>query len=141
MLRSPVKLAPDTNGTIRVSFPDFPEVNTCGDDEEDALARAVDALETGIMMYIEDRQPIPSPSAVRRKKWAIRLPALSESKVEIYNAMREAGMRKSDLARKLDVHMPQIDRLLDLNHASRLDQIEAALRALGKQLVIEVRAA
>lgn len=50
-------------------------------------------------------------------------------------------MRKSDLARMLDVHMPQIDRLLDLNHAARLDQIEAALRALGKQLVIEVRAA
>lgn len=140
MMQYPVKLEPDTNGTVRVSFPDFPEVNTFGDDEEDALARAVDALETGIMMYIEDRQPIPSPSAIR-KKWAVRLPALSESKIEIYNAMREAGMRKADLARKLNVHMPQIDRLLDLNHASRLDQIEAALRALGKQLVIEIRAA
>jgi antitoxin HicB len=93
------------------------------------------------MMYIEDRQPIPPPSAIRRKKWTVRLPALSESKIEIYNAMREAGMRKADLARKLNVHMPQIDRLLDLNHASRLDQIEAALRALGKQLVIEIRAA
>jgi antitoxin HicB len=55
--------------------------------------------------------------------------------------MRESGIKKADLARKLNVHMPQIDRLLDLNHASRLDQIEAALRALGKELVIEVRAA
>jgi antitoxin HicB len=101
----------------------------------------VDALETGIMMYIEDRQPIPPPSAIRGRERAVRLPALSESKVGIYNAMREARVRKADLARKLNVHMPQIDRLLDLNHASRLDQIEAALRALGKELVIEVRAA
>src|ERR1700691_4217864 len=28
-----------------------------------------DALETGIMMHIEDRQPIPPPSVIRRKKW------------------------------------------------------------------------
>jgi antitoxin HicB len=44
MLQYPVKLEPDTNGTMRVSFPDFPEVNTFGDDEDDAMARAVDAL-------------------------------------------------------------------------------------------------
>jgi antitoxin HicB len=31
-----------------------------------------------------------------------------------------------------------IDRLFDLNHASRLDQIDAALRALGKRLVVGV---
>jgi hypothetical protein len=34
--------------------------------------------------------------------------------------------------------MPQVDRLLDLRHASRLDQLEAAFRALGKQLFIQV---
>jgi antitoxin HicB len=37
--------------------------------------------------------------------------------------------------------MPQIDRLVDLRHASRLDQLEAAFRALGKQLCVEVREA
>jgi antitoxin HicB len=35
-------------------------------------------------------------------------------------------------------HGPQIDRLLDLNHASRLDQIEAALAALGKRLTLDL---
>jgi antitoxin HicB len=35
--------------------------------------------------------------------------------------------------------MPQVDRLLDLRHASRMDQIEAAARALGR--VVEVRVA
>jgi antitoxin HicB len=53
--------------------------------------------------------------------------------------MREAGLRKADLARRLGWHVPQVDRLLDLRHASRIDQIEAALAALGKRLVIAVR--
>ena len=42
------------------------------------------------------------------------------------------------LARRLGWHMPQIDRLFDLRHASRLDQIEAAARALGRQLDVRV---
>lgn len=35
MMQYPVKLELDTNGTVRVNFPDFSEVNTFGDDEED----------------------------------------------------------------------------------------------------------
>jgi antitoxin HicB len=35
--------------------------------------------------------------------------------------------------------MRQVDRLLDLRHASRLDQIEAAFAALHKRVVIEIR--
>jgi antitoxin HicB len=34
--------------------------------------------------------------------------------------------------------MPQVDRLFDLRHASRLDQIEAAARALGRQLEVRI---
>lgn len=48
-------------------------------------------------------------------------------------------MRKAELTRRLGWHMPQVDRLLDLRHASRLDQIEAAAHALGR--VVEVRVA
>jgi antitoxin HicB len=53
--------------------------------------------------------------------------------------MRGAKVGKAELARRLNYHLPQVDRLLDLTHASRLDQIEAAFRALGKQLLIEIR--
>ncbi len=51
----------------------------------------------------------------------------------------QAGVTKAELARRLGWHGPQVDRLLDLNHASRLDQIEAALAALGKRLQVTVR--
>jgi antitoxin HicB len=52
--------------------------------------------------------------------------------------MREAGVGKADLARRLNWHMPQVNRVLDLRHASRIDQLEAALAALGKKLVLEI---
>jgi antitoxin HicB len=37
--------------------------------------------------------------------------------------------------------LPQIDRLLDLDHDSRLDQIEKAARAMGRELHIEMKPA
>lgn len=52
--------------------------------------------------------------------------------------MREAGVRKADLVRRLGWQGPQVDRLLNLGHASRLDQIEQALAALGKRLTVDI---
>jgi hypothetical protein len=42
--------------------------------------------------------------------------------------MTEQGIKKAELARRLGWHIPQVDRLFDLRHASRLDQIETAPR-------------
>jgi antitoxin HicB len=137
MLAYPVNLERDTNGTLLVTFPEFAEAVTFGEDESDALLRAVDALETVLAARIDDREDIPLPSPARGRPCAV-LPALTAAKVLLYRAMREAGVRKADLARRLGWHGPQIDRLLDLNHASRLDQIEAALAALGKRLLVDL---
>ena len=60
-------------------------------------------------------------------------------KVALYRTMLQRRMRKADLARLPGAKPMQVDRLLDLSHASRLAQIEAALRALGKEIAIEVR--
>jgi antitoxin HicB len=139
MLQYPAILKHDTNNTILVTFPDVPEAVTFGTDEGDALNQAANALETAFMAYIEDRRSIPRPSPIRRRKWAVTLPVLSEAKIALYQAMLAGRIRKTELARRLGVHMPQIDRLLDLSHSSRIEQIEAALRATGKLLTIEVR--
>ena len=139
MIEYPVVLEKDTNDTILVDFPDVPEAHTFGDDEDEALERAVGALEAALSAYIDLRREIPKPSACRRGQRAVALPALSESKVRLYQAMRTKGVGKAELARRLNCHLPQVDRLLDLDHGSRLDQLEAAFRALGKQLTIDVR--
>jgi antitoxin HicB len=137
MLRYPVKLERDTNGTILVGFPDVPEAHTFGEDREEALARAVDALETAFMGYMEDRRAIPEPSSIKRGP-CVTLPALTEAKLALYVSMRAGRISKSELARRLNCHLPQADRLLNLRHGSRLDQLEAAFRALGKELSVQI---
>ena len=141
MLRYPVRLKADDNGTLMVTAPDFPEVITFGEDEADALIRAADAIATAIQGRITDRKDIPRPSTPKRGQSLAVLSALTWAKLELYRAMLATGTRKSDLARRLRVHPPQVDRLLDLDHDSRLDQIENAARALGRELHIEMRPA
>ena len=123
---------------VLASFPDVPGVHTYGEDEAEALARAVDALETMLMGMIEDREEVPVPREPRRREKCVTLPALTSAKIELYRAMRQAGIGKASLSRRLNWHLPQIDRLLDLRHASKLDQIETALAALEKRLEINV---
>lgn len=132
----PVELTRDGD-TWLVTFPDVPEAITFGEDKDEALLQAKDALETALSMYVDNRRDLPRPSPAQGRP-TVRPDALECAKLGIYAAMREQGLRKADLARKLHWHMPQVDRLLDLRHASRLSQIEQAAAALGKRVEIRV---
>ena len=130
----PVELKRDTNGTTLVSFPDFPEAHTFGEDRQDALLRAIDALETAIQGRMSDREPIPEAS--RGYKYGVQLPSQAVIKILLYTRMLDKGVSKAKLARNLHCHRPQIDRLLDLKHPSRPDRIDAAMQELGARLEI-----
>ena len=124
---------------ITVTFPDIPEAITCGFSEREAMEYAVDAIITVFTEYIKRRQAIPRASKARGKSMRlVVLPALEEAKIRLYEAMRETGVRKAHLARRMGWQKSQVDRLLDLRHRSRLDQIEAALAKLHKRLVVNV---
>lgn len=137
-LNYPAKLERDTNGTILVTFPDVPEATTFGDDREEALIRAVDALETALEFYVDEGADLPKASRPKRGQSIVRPSAQTCIKLGIYQAMRDQNVRKSELARRLGWHMPQVDRLLDLHHASRLEQVESALSALGRRLEVDI---
>jgi len=136
MFDYPVTLTPD-EGTVLVTFHDVPEAITFGADEDEALLQAVDALESALSFYVGDRKPLPVPSAAEGRP-TVRPSALECAKLGVYQAMTEQGIRKAELARRLGWHMPQVDRLFDLNHASRFDQIEAAARVLGRHIEVRV---
>ena len=137
MFDYPVILMPDV-GTVLVTFPDVPEAITFGMDEDEALLQAVDALETGLSFYVDARLPLPVPSPAEGRP-TVRPSALECAKLGVYQAMIEQGLRKTDLARRLGWHLPQVDRLFDLSHASRFDQIEVAARALGRHIEVHVK--
>lgn len=137
-MKYPVELTPDDNDTILVTFPDIPEAVTFGEDEAEALANAVDALETVFSAYITDRRDIPNPIHLEGRK-TVSLSLLGSLKVAVYRAMRERGWRKADLARAMGLNPRQIDRLLDLRHASTVAQLDQALAVCGKRAEVETR--
>ena len=138
MVSYPITLHKDDD-TVLVLFPDFPEAQTFGDDREEARLRAPDALATIIDAYIRARKPLPEPSRTTGEQAC--LSALMSAKVELYKAMHAEGVTKSELGRRLDWHLPQVDRLLHLRHESRLDQLESAFQKLDRCLIVTVREA
>jgi antitoxin HicB len=137
MIVYPAKFKRDKDG-ISVTFPGVPEAITCGHSEAQAVEYAVDALETIFSAYMKQRRDIPQPRPCVKGMRPIALPTLTEAKIRLYEAMRQAGVRKADLARRMGWQKSQVDRLLDLRHRSRLDQIEGALAKLHKRLAMHV---
>ena len=130
MLAYPITLE-DDDERLLVTSPDFTELTTFGDDREEAIAHAVHALEEAIAARIHDRKDIPTPS--QGKTYAV-LPTLISVKVMLYQGMRDQGVGKAELARRLGWYLPQVDRVLDVQHRSGLDMMDAALGAIGRRL-------
>lgn len=136
-----VKLTPIERGEIMVTCPDLPELTTVGDNEVDALREALDGIESTLLLYMQERRDIPEPSAPKRGQRVVQLPPLSVAKVGLYRAMRAKGLSKAELARRLGVPRPSVDRLLDLRHLSKLEQVQGALEAIGYRIELQVLAA
>jgi antitoxin HicB len=134
----PAALTPDPDSGFTVTFRNVPEAISEGDTREEALLRAEDALESALAMYIVAQEPLPTSSEPKADEEMVPLSALGMAKIALYDAMREQGVGRAELARRLRWHLPQVSRLLDLRHASRMEHVEAALAALGLRLIINV---
>jgi antitoxin HicB len=133
----PTTLSPDPDGGFTVTFRDVPEAITEGDTREEALLRGEDALESALAMYIAAKEPLPASSEAEAGEVMVPLSALGMAKTALYDAMREQGVGRAELARRLRWR-PQVNRVLDLRHASRMEHVEAALAALGLRLIVDV---
>ena len=137
----PVSLKRESGGAMLASFPDVPEALTQGESVNETLTEAQDALLAALGGYINERRAIPSPSKAKRGQRLVLLPPLPAAKLALYQAMREAGLTNVALGKRLKVSEAAVRRLIDLDHRSHIGQIEEALAALGKRLVVEVEKA
>ena len=126
-------------GGIVVTFPDFAEAVTQGESLDEAQVMARDALAMALAYRIEHNEPIPSASMPHGSgyRW-IGLSAIHDAKLSLYLHWRLANIRKVDLARRLGIPPPNVDRLFRFDRATRVDQLEAAFSALGNRLVVTV---
>jgi antitoxin HicB len=136
----PYDLTPQPEGGFTVTFPDVPEAVTQGEDEDEAAAMAEDALVTALSFYTDNAERLPRPSATRGRPVAY-VPPLVAAKLALHDAMLAAGVSNVALARRLGTDEKTVRRLRDPLHQSRINQIDAALRALGKRMGIVIEAA
>jgi antitoxin HicB len=132
----PAKLRKDGR-FILVTFPDIPEAITCGVNRAEALEMAKEALELAMDFYFEDKRPVPAPSIPKRGQAVVELPVSVAAKVLLLNEMLRQKVRPIDLAVRLGATKQEVNRLTNLKHATKIDRIDAALRALGKRLVLD----
>lgn len=136
----PYELLPQPEGGFTVTFSDVPEAITQGETEKEAAAMAEDALVTALSFYTDRAEPLPRPSPPHGRPLAY-LPALIAAKLALHDAMLAAGVSNVALARQLGADEKAVRRLRDPLHQSRINQVDAALRALGKRIGIVVEAA
>lgn len=140
----PALFEPEQEGGFTVTFPEAGIAATHGASWEEALAQAEDMLDEAVLGMIAHRENVPCPVAIsprNRMRPVVNLPPQTAAKLEIYRAMRAAGLSEEQLAAKLGWPATQVMRLLDGRRPARLDHIEAALRALGRRLVVASEAA
>ena len=95
------------------------------------VAFSNDALKTALGERTAESGPVEARLAVYDAGWAM-------FKERPFTGWAAGGMY-AELARRMGQPKQQVERLFDLGRASRLDQLEAAFRALGKRLGIDVQ--
>ncbi len=129
------------DGDHVVTVRDLPEVCTSGDTREQAIELAADAIDVVLAYRIEKGLDLPAPSKAQRGEILIAPPLQTQAKAALYAAWRASAISKSELARRLGVRETEARRILDPRHATRLETLDAAGKALGVRLAVSARAA
>jgi antitoxin HicB len=126
----------DRRGNVVVTFPDVPEVVTQGRGKADARTMAEEALGLVLLNYLRRGMLLPRPRAKGRELVEISVAPDVAAKLAVLEAFKAANISKSELARRLGKDEKEVRRILDPKHATKLLALTAALRALGKRLVV-----
>jgi antitoxin HicB len=133
----PAIFRPEEDGEgFHVRFPDLPEALTGGTDLNDTQEQAADCLAEAVAGRISRGDAIPEPSRLKRGQHPISVPLSLAPKLALYLAMKESGLRNTELAKRLGVSETVIRRMLNPRHNTKPEKIQAALAALGKRIVV-----
>ena len=137
----PIRITPDGHGGFDAAARDLPQLVTGGATEAEALALAEDALEVVVAGHIDENEDLPLPSPAEPGERLVAVPAQIAAKVAVWRAWRAADISKSELARRMGVAENEVRRILSAGHATKLERLDEAARALGARLVVDLAAA
>ena len=135
----PVTITPDKlDGGYVVTFRELPEAITQGETVEECLIEAADCLEEAVAGRIRRGDELPYPSKRKKGEKLVSVPIQTAMKAALYLTMKEKGISKSELARKMSTHEKVIRRMLDTHHGTRIPTMERALFVLGKNVELHI---
>ena len=117
---------------------DLPEAISQAEQSENRVAVAAGCLQAALEGRMRHEMSIPIPSAARPREVTVAPPVETIAKVALYDAMRQAKVSKSELARRLGIDEKEVRRLLDPGYGSKLPRIARAIEALGQRLIIGI---
>ena len=136
-LAYPAQIKPQA-GSFVVTLPDIPGVTA----RAGSRRLAIDAARAALVAALQNRarehldMPRPTTGPVRD---LIELPLLIAAKVALYQTMRDRNVTNVVLAERMHVVEGTVRRLVDLGHRSHIEQVEAALHALRKRVIVDLR--
>lgn len=134
----PATFRKDAAGRFLVQFPNFPRAATDGANLPEAMEEAIDCLGSSIAFLLAHKQQVPRPGVMKRGQKAVPVPLWIAPKLALYWRMLDLGLNNSELARKLRVSETIIRRMLDPDHATKAEKLQAALELLGQKVVLAV---
>lgn len=137
----PCELTPNEDVGLVVLFPDVPEAVTGGKDRTEALTIAEDAIATALAGYVHAQWEIPTPSQPAAGQELVAVPTVVAAKLALYSAMRAQCISNGELASRLGIDKSAVQKLIDPDLSSPIDQVQKALRAVGRSVIVEVTAA
>ena len=137
----PCILTPEPEGGLFVQFPDVRGALTNGQDRNEALEMAEDALVVALTGYVIEGWDIPAPSPAADGQDLVVIPPVPAAKLSLYTAMRQQGITPPALAQTLGITEPAVRKLITPDRDSEIDTVMSALRAVGRNLIVEDLAA
>ena len=136
----PCQLTSSEDGGLEAIFTDVPEAITGGSDRAETLQMAEAALAAALARYVHNGSPVPTPSEPVDDQELVPVPAAVAAKLALYTAMKEQGITKVELARRLGVSESAVRKLTNPDHRSHVSLVQEALRSVGRKLNVEVTA-
>jgi antitoxin HicB len=133
----PVKLSRDADGNYLATSRDIPEALTEGHTRSEALAAMSDALGAALAGYSIEGKSIPTPTNPKRNEYQVPVAPLVAAKIALRNAMADKGLSNVSLAGLIGLSESAVRRLVNPDHASKLEGVIKALSATGHQIVVE----
>ena len=126
------------DGTEVIKCRDLPELLSWPSDGETLEQWARYAVEDCIMFRMKDGEAIPEASDPEEGEYVVKLTTSEEAKILLHNEMVKGNVSRAEFAKKAKMRLPDVTRLLNIKHQTKVDTIASALNVVGKELKLSV---